>query len=128
MRPSEVSQALEALLPTRQPLYLWGPPGVGKSSVVRQAAEKAGLELLDLRAVLLERSGHTEPGHEVPPASPSPGRQRPQANGRVATGAGCITSVWRGDDGSDAIANRLECIQLSPRRHVPQPDAPVQAS
>jgi MoxR-like ATPase len=40
VRPSEVSLALEALLSTRHPLYLWGAPGVGESSVVRQAAEK----------------------------------------------------------------------------------------
>jgi hypothetical protein len=54
MRPSEVLHALEALLPTRRPLYLWGPPGVGKSSLVREAARKAGLEVIDLRAVLLD--------------------------------------------------------------------------
>jgi hypothetical protein len=54
VKPTEVSLALESLLPTRRPLYLWGPPGVGKSSVVRQAAEKAVLEVLDLRAVLLD--------------------------------------------------------------------------
>lgn len=54
MRPSEVSLALESLLPTRRPLYLWGPPGVGKSSLVRQAAQRASLEMIDLRAVLLD--------------------------------------------------------------------------
>ena len=39
MRPSDVTKALAALVPTRRPVYLWGPPGVGKSSLVRQAAE-----------------------------------------------------------------------------------------
>src|SRR5262245_66465245 len=54
MKPSEVSLALSRLLPTRRPVYLWGPPGVGKSSLVRQAAAAAGLAVLDLRAVLLD--------------------------------------------------------------------------
>ena len=34
MRPSDVSKALAALVPTRRPVYLWGPPGVGKSSLI----------------------------------------------------------------------------------------------
>ena len=54
MRPSEVTKALTALLPTRRPLYLWGPPGAGKSSLVRQAATTLGLALADIRATLLD--------------------------------------------------------------------------
>lgn len=54
MRPSDVSKALAALVPTRRPIYLWGPPGVGKSSVVRQAAHELGLDLVDVRATLLD--------------------------------------------------------------------------
>lgn len=54
MRPSDVSAVLYNLLPTRQPLFLWGPPGVGKSSLVRQAANKRGLDVIDVRAVLLD--------------------------------------------------------------------------
>ena len=38
MRPTDVTKALTALIPTRRPIYLWGPPGVGKSCLVRQAA------------------------------------------------------------------------------------------
>src|SRR3954470_18736272 len=54
MRPSEVTRALAALVPTRRPVYLWGPPGAGKSSLVRQAAEARGLRLVDVRATLLD--------------------------------------------------------------------------
>ena len=54
MRPSDVSKALAALVPTRRPIYLWGPPGVGKSSLVRQAAAGLGLGLVDVRATLLD--------------------------------------------------------------------------
>ena len=54
MRPSEIIRALAALLPGRRPVYLWGSPGVGKSSVVRQAALELGLALVDVRATLLD--------------------------------------------------------------------------
>lgn len=54
MRPSQLRAALAALLPTRQPIYLWGPPGVGKSSLVRQAAAASDLDVIDVRAVLLD--------------------------------------------------------------------------
>lgn len=33
----------------RQPLMIWGPPGVGKSDAVRQAAKAEGIGLIDLR-------------------------------------------------------------------------------
>jgi MoxR-like ATPase len=54
MRPTEVSETLTRLIPTKRPVYLWGGPGVGKSSVVRQAAESLELKLVDLRATLLD--------------------------------------------------------------------------
>jgi MoxR-like ATPase len=46
--------SLASLLPTRRPVYLWGPPGVGKSGVVRQIARRASIDVLDVRAVLLD--------------------------------------------------------------------------
>lgn len=54
MSPSEVVRALAALVPTKRPVYLWGCPGVGKSSVVRQAACSLKLDLVDVRATLLD--------------------------------------------------------------------------
>ena len=54
MRPCDVLRALAALIPTRRPVYLWGGPGVGKSSVVRQAAQSLNLQLVDVRATLLD--------------------------------------------------------------------------
>ena len=54
MRPSEVSKSLAALLPANRPVYVWGPPGCGKSSVVKQAADALKLPLIDLRATLLD--------------------------------------------------------------------------
>ncbi len=54
MKPSAIIQALETLLAVRQPAFLWGAPGVGKSQVVAQAAASHGLDLIDVRAVLLD--------------------------------------------------------------------------
>src|SRR5437764_242324 len=54
MRPSDAARALAALLTTKRPAYLWGPPGAGKSSVVRAVAAGLGLALVDVRATLLD--------------------------------------------------------------------------
>jgi hypothetical protein len=45
---------LTELLDERWAVFLWGPPGAGKSSVVRDVADANGLPLLDLRAALLD--------------------------------------------------------------------------
>lgn len=54
MKFSEVYRALIELIPTRVPVYLWGPPGVGKSSLVKQVAAAMDMDVIDLRAVLLD--------------------------------------------------------------------------
>lgn len=54
MKPSRVAEVLTRLLDTRWPAFLWGAPGVGKSSVVRQVAAARGLQLVDVRAPLLD--------------------------------------------------------------------------
>ena len=54
MKPSRVSEVVDHVLSTSWPAFIWGPPGVGKSSVVRQIAAKRKKELLDIRASLLD--------------------------------------------------------------------------
>ena len=54
MRPRDVSKVLSSLIPTRKPVYLWGSPGVGKSAVVRQAADRRKIKLIDVRATRLD--------------------------------------------------------------------------
>jgi MoxR-like ATPase len=51
MTPSELRQFLDRLVGNRLYLstMLWGPPGIGKSSIVAQVAESAGMELVDVR-------------------------------------------------------------------------------
>ena len=54
LKPSLLTQALETLTDVKQPTFIWGPPGVGKSQIVAQLARARGLELRDVRAVLLD--------------------------------------------------------------------------
>lgn len=54
MNPKLIANSLHTLIKTKQPTFLWGPPGVGKSQVVAQVAAQLNLELTDLRAVLLD--------------------------------------------------------------------------
>ncbi len=54
MKPSNVATSLKILIKCRQPVFLWGPPGVGKSQVVQQITEDLELACTDVRAVLLD--------------------------------------------------------------------------
>ncbi len=54
MKPSRLKTVLESLLAQRWPAFVWGPPGIGKSSIVRAIAAERGLPVVDLRASLLD--------------------------------------------------------------------------
>jgi MoxR-like ATPase len=54
MTPSQIRNNLDALWNTRWPAFIWGPPGVGKSAIVAQLAADRGLQLVDIRAPLLD--------------------------------------------------------------------------
>ena len=55
MKASVVSRSLKALVVgERQPAFLWGGPGIGKSSVVAQVANSLHRSLQDVRALLLD--------------------------------------------------------------------------
>ena len=55
MKASVVFHALKALLVgERQPVFVWGTPGIGKSAVVHQLAAEVRVALRDIRALLLD--------------------------------------------------------------------------
>jgi hypothetical protein len=54
MTASRLASTLERLVEARLPAFVWGPPGIGKSSIVAQVAERLGVEFLDLRLALLD--------------------------------------------------------------------------
>lgn len=54
MKPTDISRTLTLLHGIRRPAFLWGPPGVGKSDIIKQFAQQAGLRLIDFRMVYCE--------------------------------------------------------------------------
>lgn len=58
MKPSELAQVIEHhVIPTQQPVFIWGAPGIGKSDIVAQVAKKTKHQLIDKR---LAQSDPTE--------------------------------------------------------------------
>ena len=55
MKPSELYEALHALISERVPIHIWGASGVGKSQIVRQVArDNLNWQFIDVRAVQLD--------------------------------------------------------------------------
>jgi len=54
MKPSRVKEVLQNLLSTKWPVFIWGAPGIGKSSIVREVAQDDNFSLTDIRASLLD--------------------------------------------------------------------------
>lgn len=54
MDPLQTISALHTLISIKQPTFLWGAPGIGKSQIVAQVAKQRSEELIDIRAVLLD--------------------------------------------------------------------------
>jgi len=54
MKPTNIAAALRLVIQAQQPAFMWGPPGVGKSTVLRAVAASLGLDVCDIRAVLLD--------------------------------------------------------------------------
>ena len=55
MKASVVFRSLKAVVVReRQPVFIWGSPGIGKSAVVQQLAVDLGIPLRDIRALLLD--------------------------------------------------------------------------
>ena len=54
MKPSDLATTLRLVIRAKQPTFVWGPPGIGKSQIVQQTAASENLALIDIRAVLLD--------------------------------------------------------------------------
>jgi hypothetical protein len=54
MNPQKAKRSIEHLTDRKVPIFLWGPPGIGKSSIVSQIAKDRGIGFIDLRLSLLD--------------------------------------------------------------------------
>ena len=54
MRPKQITQSITHLIDKKIPTFLWGSPGIGKSSIVKQIAQKKQIKFIDLRLALLD--------------------------------------------------------------------------
>lgn len=54
MTPAASKRALSHLCEQKVPVFLWGPPGIGKSSIVAQIAQEKEIDFIDLRLSLLD--------------------------------------------------------------------------
>ena len=52
--PKAAKRSIRKAIQTRRPVFLWGPPGIGKSDIVKQIGEDAGREVIDVRLALWE--------------------------------------------------------------------------
>lgn len=54
MNPKSVKKSISHLIQRKVPVFLWGPPGIGKSSIVAQIAKDKNIAFIDLRLSLLD--------------------------------------------------------------------------
>lgn len=54
MNPSGVKKAVKRAIQANRAVFVWGPPGVGKSDVIASVAKELDMGLIDLRVILLD--------------------------------------------------------------------------
>jgi hypothetical protein len=52
--PKAAKRSIRKAIQTRRPVFLWGPPGIGKSDIVKQIGADANREVIDVRLALWE--------------------------------------------------------------------------
>lgn len=52
--PKGAKKAIRVAINKRRPVFLWGPPGIGKSDIVKQIGEDFGRPVIDVRLALWE--------------------------------------------------------------------------
>ena len=54
MKASQITTIINKLIIKKLPVFIWGAPGIGKSSIVKDIAKKNSLDFIDLRLSLLD--------------------------------------------------------------------------
>jgi hypothetical protein len=54
MRTKDTIETMKSMIDSKIPTFLWGAPGIGKSSIIKQIARENGIECIDLRLSLMD--------------------------------------------------------------------------
>lgn len=52
--PNEAKKSIRKCIKIQRPIFMWGPPGIGKSDIVKQIGEEQNREVIDVRLSLWE--------------------------------------------------------------------------
>jgi len=52
--PNEAKRSLRKCIKIKRPVFMWGPPGIGKSDIVKQIGDESNREVIDVRLSLWE--------------------------------------------------------------------------
>lgn len=52
--PSEAKKSIRKCIKIKRPVFMWGPPGIGKSDIVKQIGQEQDREVIDVRLSLWE--------------------------------------------------------------------------
>ena len=52
--PNEAKRSIRKCVKIKRPVFMWGPPGIGKSDIVKQIGEEQNREVIDVRLSLWE--------------------------------------------------------------------------
>jgi hypothetical protein len=52
--PNEAKRAIRKCIKIQRPVFMWGPPGIGKSDIVKQLGDEQGRDVIDVRLSLWE--------------------------------------------------------------------------
>jgi hypothetical protein len=54
MRTKDTIETMKSMIDSKIPTFLWGAPGIGKSSIIKQIAHENDIECIDLRLSLMD--------------------------------------------------------------------------
>ena len=52
--PNEAKAAIRKAVKKQRPIFMWGPPGIGKSDIIKQLGIEQGRDVIDIRLSLWE--------------------------------------------------------------------------
>jgi hypothetical protein len=52
--PNEAKRSIRKCIKIQRPVFMWGPPGIGKSDIVKQIGQESNREVIDVRLSLWE--------------------------------------------------------------------------